>query len=46
MVISAKTYEQVALEDGDEVWELACGILRKKPGMTPVSRAALSGVRW
>jgi Uma2 family endonuclease len=34
MVISTKTYEQVALEDGDEKWELAHGVLRKKPPVT------------
>ncbi|HZU77491.1 MAG TPA: Uma2 family endonuclease, partial [Dehalococcoidia bacterium] len=28
------TYETVALEDSDEQWELVCGRLRKKPGMT------------
>jgi len=34
MAISPETYERVALEDGDEQWELVCGRLRKKPGMT------------
>jgi len=34
MVISAQTYEQVALEDPDGQWELGCGRLRQKPGMT------------
>ncbi|MHB8576098.1 MAG: Uma2 family endonuclease [Dehalococcoidia bacterium] len=34
MTISTKTYEQVALEDPDGNWELACGVLRQKPGMT------------
>ncbi|MHB8576097.1 MAG: Uma2 family endonuclease [Dehalococcoidia bacterium] len=34
MVISTKTYEQVALEDPDGKWELACGVLRQKPEMT------------
>jgi Uma2 family endonuclease len=33
MAVSFETYEQVALED-DEQWELVCGRLRKKPGMT------------
>jgi Uma2 family endonuclease len=33
MAVSFATYEQVALED-DEQWELVCGRLRKKPGMT------------
>ena len=34
MPISDQTYERVALEDSDETWELVCGRLRKKPGMT------------
>ncbi|MHB8576986.1 MAG: Uma2 family endonuclease [Dehalococcoidia bacterium] len=34
MSVSIQTYEQVALEDDDEQWELVCGRLRKKPGMT------------
>jgi Uma2 family endonuclease len=34
MVVSAKTYEQVALEDSDRKWELDHGCLRQKPGMT------------
>lgn len=34
MAISAQTYEQVALEDDDGQWELECGRLRQKPGMT------------
>jgi Uma2 family endonuclease len=34
MAVSFKTYEQLALEDTDEMWELVCGRLRTKPGMT------------
>jgi len=34
MPVSEKTYRQVALEDPDGQWELACGRLRSKPGMT------------
>ena len=34
MVVSAKIYEQVALEDPNRKWELDCGRLRQKPGMT------------
>jgi Uma2 family endonuclease len=34
MVVSAKTFEQLALEDSDNVWEMVCGQPRKKPGMT------------
>jgi Uma2 family endonuclease len=34
MPVTAKTYEQVALEDSDSQWELVCGALRRKPDMT------------
>jgi Uma2 family endonuclease len=34
MPISEATYERVALEDPSGQWELACGRLRSKPGMT------------
>lgn len=34
MPISAETFERVALEDPDGKWELYCGQLRRKPGMT------------
>src|ERR1044071_3772865 len=34
MPISEATYEQVALEDPEGFWELHCGQLRQKPGMT------------
>jgi Uma2 family endonuclease len=34
MVVSAKTYEQVALEDPNGQWELDRGCMRQKPGMT------------
>ena len=34
MVISEATYEQVALEDTDNIWELVCGKLVKRPHMT------------
>ena len=34
MGVSLATYEQVALEDGDTVWEYVCGQLREKPSMT------------
>lgn len=34
MAISAAAYENVALEDGDTVWEYVCGSLREKPSMT------------
>jgi Uma2 family endonuclease len=34
MSISVETYERVALEDNDALWELDCGRLRQKPPMT------------
>jgi Uma2 family endonuclease len=34
MPVTEKTYEQVALEDPEGQWELVCGRLRSKPGMT------------
>lgn len=34
MPVSQATYERVALEDGDEIWELHCGRLVEKPPMT------------
>ena len=34
MVVSAKTFEQIALEDPEGHWELHCGRLLQKPNMT------------
>jgi Uma2 family endonuclease len=34
MVVSARTFEQLVLEDGDAQWELDRGLLRQKPGMS------------
>ena len=34
MPVSAATYEMVALEDPEGRWELHCGELRRKPGMS------------
>jgi len=34
MTVSEKTFRQVALEDPSGRWELHCGQLRQKPGMT------------
>ncbi|MGD9895162.1 MAG: Uma2 family endonuclease [Dehalococcoidia bacterium] len=34
MVVSEATYEQVALTDTDNIWELVCGELVKRPLMT------------
>jgi Uma2 family endonuclease len=42
MPVSEETFERVALEDPDGKWELHCGRLRNKPGMT--TRHNLIGV--
>lgn len=34
MPVSEKTFKQVALEDPEGHWELHCGTLRRKPGMS------------
>ena len=34
MPVSEETYQRVALEDDDHRWELVCGRLVRKPGMT------------
>lgn len=34
MPVSERTFEQLALEDDETKWELLCGKLREKPGMT------------
>ncbi|MFN0096427.1 MAG: Uma2 family endonuclease [Dehalococcoidia bacterium] len=34
MPVTVETYERVALEDPEGNWELVCGQLRRKPGMT------------
>src|SRR4051812_15823436 len=34
MTVSEKTFKKVALEDPSGHWELHCGQLRQKPGMT------------
>src|SRR5579884_543953 len=46
MAVSEETYELVALEDGDEQWELVCGRLRRKPGMTLEHNAVMSRLTW
>ena len=42
MSISEQTYQQVALEDPKGHWELVCGRLRSKPGMTIEHNRAMS----
>ena len=34
MPVSEATYRQLAVEDRESAWELVCGKLRQKPGMT------------
>ncbi|MEX1102855.1 MAG: hypothetical protein WED87_01310, partial [Dehalococcoidia bacterium] len=34
MPVSEATYKQLSLEDDENKWELVCGQLRTKPGMT------------
>ncbi len=34
MPVTERTFEQLALEDPEGHWELSCGRLRRKPGMT------------
>ena len=34
MTVSSATYERVALEDSDHIWELDAGQLRRRPDMT------------
>ncbi len=34
MTVSSATYERVALEDSDHIWELDAGHLRRRPDMT------------
>ena len=34
MPVSERTFQQLALEDPEGHWELYCGHLRRKPGMT------------
>src|SRR5439155_26215047 len=34
MPVSEQTFRRVALEDSEQQWDLACGNLRAKPGMT------------
>lgn len=49
MGVSVATYEQLALEDGDDVWELDCGRPRRKPPMTQEHETVasrLAGQLW
>ncbi len=42
MVVSFATYERVALEDSDAIWELVCGHLREKEPMTQAHNSLAS----
>jgi Uma2 family endonuclease len=44
MPVSEKTYRQLALEDPSGHWELHCGQLRQKPGMTAQHNNVLTRV--
>ncbi|MGH2632962.1 MAG: Uma2 family endonuclease [Tepidiformaceae bacterium] len=40
MPVTEQTFEQLALEDDDTKWEMACWKLREKPGMTQEHNSA------
>jgi len=40
MPVTEQTFEQLALEDDDTKWEMVCGKLREKPGMTQEHNSA------
>lgn len=42
MAVSFDTYERVALEDSDSLWELVCGRLREKPPKTQAHNSLAS----
>jgi len=42
MAVSFDTYERVALEDSDSLWELVCGRLREKAPMTQAHNSLAS----
>jgi Uma2 family endonuclease len=46
MPVSDTTYERVALEDPEGHWELDCGYLRRKPGMTAEHYHPLRRLAW
>ena len=46
MPVSEKTYHEVALEDPEGKWELVCGHLRSKPGMSFVHNEAQRRLAW
>jgi len=46
MPVSEATYERVALEDPEGQWELVCGHLRSKPGMTTAHNAIIDALHY
>jgi Uma2 family endonuclease len=46
MPITPETYERVALEDDENRWELWCGRLRRKPGVTTEHAGAIDALNW
>ena len=46
MPVSEATYERVALEDPEGQWELVCGRLRSKPGMTTEHQEVMDALDW
>ena len=44
MPVSEQLYKQVALEDPSGQWELVCGRLQSKPGMTIEHESSMSGL--
>lgn len=46
MPVSEATYERVALEDPEGQWELVCGRLRSKPGMTTAHNAIIDALHY
>jgi len=42
MAVSYETYERLALEDSDMLWQLVCGKLREKPPMTQAHNSLAS----
>lgn len=46
MSVSEKTYRQIALEDPEGHWELYCGVLRRKPGMSIEHNEIMSDLHY
>ncbi|MBM2809531.1 MAG: Uma2 protein, partial [Chloroflexi bacterium] len=46
MPVSEKTYRQIALDDPEGHWELVCGFLRRKPGMSIEHNEVMSQLHY